>query len=199
MGALIWIPANGWGEIMAYKLRNMEPNDLETVFSKMKDDFPANERAPFRFIRKNIEKKIFEGFLLTDGHKDLAYSINISSTDGDYQLINYLAVLSGCRGQGIGTALLWELKKLYSGKKAIIVEVEPPDDDMKKSRVRFYERAGFVMLENVEYTLFGVKMCVMFWSDHLSAADMRESIADIIQNIYRRTVPKLLWGRIKIN
>ncbi len=183
---------------MEYKLKNMELSDLDVVFSKMKEDFPAKERAPFNSIRVNLKRKIFEGFLLTEGNMDTAYCINTSSTDGNYQLINYLATSKERRGQGIGTILLEELKKKYANKKAIIVEVEPPTDNEKKARVRFYEKAGFIILNDIEYTLFGVDMCVMFWSECLTEEEISSTITTVIQDIYHRTVPKLLWGRIKI-
>ena len=76
---------------MNYKLRTINPDDLDEIFKRMKDDFPPNERAPFSSIRSNIKHKKFEGFLLNDGEKDLAYSINSPSTDGNYLLISYFA------------------------------------------------------------------------------------------------------------
>ena len=59
----------------------------------------------------------------------------------DFVYVEHLAVDSKLRGKGVGS----ELIKNYLNKcdKRVFLEVEPPNCDISKKRVLFYEKLGF--------------------------------------------------------
>lgn len=62
---------------------------------------------------------------------------------GDLLYIEHLAVDIELRGQNIGTRLLDTITEQYADK-TIILEIDPPVDEISIRRLGFYERAGFV-------------------------------------------------------
>lgn len=85
-----------------------------------------------------------------------------------YVLISLLAVFHEYRGQGIGSESMKELRVMYENKQAIIVEVERPDFsqtpeecDSRKRRIEFYEKAGFYLIPNIDYSIWDVPMHLM--------------------------------------
>ena len=107
-----------------YKIRPIINTDFKWLFTRMRNDFPPQERAPFFAIRRNLKNGIFEGFILTDDKSNFAYSLDTLSKDNSSVLLNYLAVEKAYRNKGLGTVLLELLQEHYVKNKAIIVEVE---------------------------------------------------------------------------
>ncbi len=59
----------------------------------------------------------------------------------DFIYVEHFCILPELRGQGVGTSAL----ELLSRKgKPLILEIDPPVDDVSRRRQCFYERAGFV-------------------------------------------------------
>lgn len=59
----------------------------------------------------------------------------------DFNFIEHFAVDSKIRGNGLGTAMLKEY--LNKCNKPIFLEVELPEDNMSKRRIKFYKQFGF--------------------------------------------------------
>ncbi len=59
--------------------------------------------------------------------------------------VEHFAISDKIRGQNLGTRTLQTLKQ--STKKPIILEIDPPVDEVSKKRRHFYERLGFEMFD----------------------------------------------------
>ena len=121
--------------------------------------FPRWERKPFGIIMKMyrggradvwriIHEGRFAGFATTVNGDELI-------------LLDYLAIDRRRRGQGIGSAAMGELQRLYADK-GFFVEIESTREDApnraeRGRRKRFYEAAGMEAME-VYVEIFGVKM-----------------------------------------
>ena len=77
------------------------------------------------------EDEKFIGLLLFWQHDEFIY-------------VEHFCTLPKLRGQGYGQRILSELAKLG---KTIILEIDPPNDELSLRRQRFYERAGYVANE----------------------------------------------------
>lgn len=60
----------------------------------------------------------------------------------DTVYIEHLAVAEGMRGRKIGSQLMSEFLETVSGK-TVVLEIDPPLDEISCRRKRFYERLGF--------------------------------------------------------
>lgn len=121
--------------------------------------FPAYERKPFSLIRSMQKKgKSDVWYFEKDGKfAGLVFTIN----SHDVILIDYLAIASKRRGEGIGSEIIAQLGDYYRNK-GIFVEIESVFDkcDNLHERLRrkqFYLNNGMVPMK-VMVVLFGVEM-----------------------------------------
>lgn len=126
--------------------------------------FPAAERKPFAMIVKMYRKGVSDIWCISRNGEFAGLAITINSPE--LILIDYLAVRSRCRGQGIGSAALKALRRTYAGK-GVFLEIESTYDDApnkaeRERRKRFYLGCGMEEL-NVMVWLFGVKMELLGW------------------------------------
>lgn len=132
--------------------------------------FPSYERKPFSLIRSMQKKgKSDIWYFEKDGKfAGLVFTIN----SDDIILIDYLAIASDRRGEGIGSEIIIQLQEFYQ-EKGIFVEIESVFDkcDNLKERLRrkeFYLKNGMtpmkvmVILFGVEMELLGINCCLTY-------------------------------------
>lgn len=121
--------------------------------------FPSFERKPFSIIRSMQKKgKSDIWYFEKDGKfAGLVFTIN----SNDVILIDYLAIVSHRRGEGIGSAIITQLRDYYIDK-GIFVEIESVFDECENKaerlrRKQFYLNNGMIPMK-VMVILFGVEM-----------------------------------------
>ncbi len=115
-----------WEEAYGILEASFEPNEL-----RGKEAFLALRDHP-NFRLHTVEK---------EGHMD--GMIGYWLLDG-FCFVEYLALRSECRGKGTGSSLLHQFLSYVD--QTVFLEVDPPGTDVfSMRRIRFYERAGFVM------------------------------------------------------
>jgi hypothetical protein len=124
-------------------------------------------------------------------------------------LISLLAVFQEFRGEGIGSAFLGDICEMYSDKQGIIVEVERPEDadtdeerHKRIKRIEFYKRAGFCMVDDVEYSIWDIPMYLMVFSPKPMPDNINDSIGPVMYEIYfklmgERYIHKMKFKKIK--
>lgn len=129
------------------------------LYKLYREAFPAYERKPFSLIRSMQKKgKSDVWYFEKDGKfAGLVFTINSQ----DVILIDYLAIASKRRGEGIGSEIIAQLGDYYRNK-GIFVEIESVFDkcDNLPERLRrkqFYLNNGMVPMK-VMVVLFGVEM-----------------------------------------
>lgn len=60
----------------------------------------------------------------------------------EFVFIEHFATMPNVRGKGYGGKILREF--LEAQKRQVVLEVEPPEDELKKRRIVFYGKLGFV-------------------------------------------------------
>lgn len=110
------------------------------LFSLYQSSFPLHEQRrpgdqlaalshPDYHCMAITEDGAFCGLLMTWESPDLIY-------------VEHFAVSPDRRGSGLGSRVL---EKLRRAPQPLILEIDPPEDDISIRRRRFYERAGFVL------------------------------------------------------
>ena len=151
-----------------YYIRRMEFNELSAFYEHIVRDFSKGEYAPYNILFKHIQNGAQSALVFCEGKRDLAYSIITDNHDNLYVLLSLLAVFENCRGRSIGSAFIKALHELYNHKQAILVEVERPDQgetqeevNFRKLRIRFYKKAGFYLIDGVDYSIWDIPMHLM--------------------------------------
>jgi len=141
---------------------------------------------------------------LIEGEREVAYAICTGEESSDYILISLLAVYKEFRGCGVGSAFLEEFKKMYSDKKGLIVEVEKPEKALndeekiiREKRIRFYQKADFYLIPEIEYSIWDVPMHLMALPHKVTKKSINEEIGQIIYEIYFAILGKSLINKMK--
>lgn len=129
------------------------------LYRLYRQSFPASERKPFGIIMKmHRSGKAHVWRILRDGRfAGFAATVNGS----ELVLLDYLAIKKRCRGQGIGSAAMAAMQRLYADR-GFFVEIESTREaasnrGAREKRKQFYLAAGMEDL-GVEVQLFGVRM-----------------------------------------
>lgn len=107
----------------------MEASFPETEFRPMEEQYALFADSAYRIFTCRREGKI-AGFFAVWDFPEVLY-------------IEHFAVDGRLRGGGIGAAMIGELKALCD--KPICLEVEPPETEIARRRIGFYERNGFFL------------------------------------------------------
>lgn len=121
--------------------------------------FPAAERKPFSVIFRMYRACRSDVWCICRGNRSLGLATTVNG--GDLVLLDYYAVDSRFRGQGIGSAALEMLQQRYA-HCGLFVEIEStreaaPNPSERLRRREFYLRSGMAPL-GVWAEVFGVKM-----------------------------------------
>ena len=137
--------------------------------------FPASEKKPFSMIVSMHKKGKSDVWYCEKDGKFAGLVITINGADKI--LIDYLAVWEKRRGQGIGSAILQEMRQRYVGK-GVFLEIEIVDENAenyeeRKRRKQFYLANGMTEM-NVFVELFGVDMELLGYDCSLTFEEYRE-------------------------
>ena len=152
-----------------YYIRPMELDELMAFYDeRIERDFSQGEYPPYPILYQHLQNGLEKALVFCKGEQDIAYSLAIDNHDNSYVLITLIAVFKQYRGQGIGSAFMNRLRLMYEDKQALLVEVERPDQaktqkeaDFRRQRINFYEKAGFYLIEGVDYSIWDIPMHLM--------------------------------------
>lgn len=115
-------------------------SDFEKCFEIYKTSFPIFEqRVLVDQINALINKDYHYEAILDETSEVLGLLLTWHTEDFIY--IEHFAILESARGKNIGTKVLNHLEE--QSNKPIILEIDPPTDDISIRRQGFYERLGF--------------------------------------------------------
>lgn len=106
-----------------------------------------------------------------------------------FLFIEHVAVDDRFRGRGLGKKYLEKMIK--DSDVPIILEVEPPENEMAKRRIKFYERLGFVLNQYEYYQPSYVKdgepirLIVMSHGSALSKEDFEGIKLSLYRQVYK--------------
>ncbi|WP_379969216.1 GNAT family N-acetyltransferase [Ectobacillus sp. sgz5001026] len=118
---------------------------MNNWFTRLTEFFPEKEMKSQKHFEILLQEK--EGMYQLEESQD---HVLVYYEQSDYIFIDYILVNGECRGKGIGSIVLNQLK---SKGKAIILEVEPinPLDPGSEKRIRFYENNNFLKMNTIQY------------------------------------------------
>lgn len=122
-------------------MRNAILQEFDRIQNLMEASFPADERRTAEEQRKVWDDPRFHCYVFEEDEQILGFMTLWQFEDFAYA--EHLATNPAIRGQGVGSRILTEIKKLVKGQ--LCLEVEHPDHEMAKRRIGFYRRNGFYM------------------------------------------------------
>ena len=152
-------------------LRTVQTIGYKSLYAHMKRDFKTGGLAPYFAVKRNLETGVYDGFYITEHigefERDIGYAIVTAPEGSRLALLNYFAILPEYRCRGYGGRFLALLPGRYPNKR-FVLETEDPrfvKDAAHRNdaarRVKFYERAGYIILPTAKAKIFGVNMLIM--------------------------------------
>ncbi len=125
------------------KIKAITPDRFDDVFSIMEKSFPVDEMRPYgeqKDLLLNEKYKVYAAF---DENRIIAFAATWQF--GGVLFLEHLATDSAMRGRGIGAKLLAYLTSDES--RTVCLEAEPPESEITRRRIGFYERNCFYLNE----------------------------------------------------
>lgn len=129
------------------------------IYSLYRRAFPRSERKPFGIIMKMHRSGKSDVWRIVSGGRFAGFATTVNG--GDLILLDYLAIETRRRGQGIGSEAMAQLQRIYAAK-GFFVEIEStreaaPNQAQREKRKQFYLASGMEEL-GVEAQVFSVRM-----------------------------------------
>lgn len=129
--------------------------------------FPENERRPFasmHHLMLHDSRVHMERVVMRQEGEPECVGMLVWWDLESFVYVEYLAIDPAYRGRKIGEEVMSAL--LMAQQRPVILEVEPPVDDLTRRRVSFYNRLGFNLCpdpyEQPSYGVVpGLPMCIM--------------------------------------
>ena len=163
-------------------LKVLEQKYFDEIYALMAKSFSANElrsKSEQKALLKNPKYRIYG---VTEDSVNIKAFVSVYDL-GEFAFIEHFAVSPKYRNLGLGSLLLTKLKSTL--KCRICLEVELPDNELAKRRIGFYERNGFVLLDN-EYFQPSYGLVPGLELKLMSSGNLALDISEVIDIIHRR-------------
>lgn len=169
-------------------LSKITSENFDSFYDILFDSFPKNELRPKGNMQRTMENEKY--ILLSFCGENRMIGGTAIWWLTDFIFIEYLAVDKAFRNKGTGAEILKELKALYN--LPLVLEAEPPETDMAKRRIGFYQRNGFFLntypYEQPAYseTQAAVPLMIMTTEGYINP----ERFTDVKRAIYKEVYNK---------
>ena len=119
-------------------IEKLDPREFDNVFSLMEQSFPLEEYRPYQGQKMLLEDPAYTIYVAKEESRILGLAAVWQL--GKWVFLEHLAVDPLCRNRGIGAELL-----RYVSKTRCCLEVEPPETELSRRRICFYQRNGFFL------------------------------------------------------
>lgn len=113
---------------------------FDDVFSLMQKSFPKNEYRTYENQKKLLSNKYYKIIPYFGAENEFLAFAAIWEFDS-FTFVEHIAVSEKCRGMGIGSKIMRDI--INHSETDIILEIEPPNDEISVKRLGFYEKLGF--------------------------------------------------------
>ncbi len=112
--------------------------DFDRAFRLYQEGFPLHEQRTREKQEALLAHPEYRYYVIREG---IAFAgILLCWEAGDFIYVEHFAIAPELRGRNLGTRAL----ELLGGRdSAIVLEIDPPEDEVSRRRRHFYERAGF--------------------------------------------------------
>ena len=151
------------------------------------DSFPADERREWPELNQVLHNSIFS---LTPIMKQQKIIGLISTWNlHDLLFIEHFAIEKTFQGKGLGSQVLTRI--IHAKSVRVVVEVEPPTNELSQRRITFYERLGFSTCEITYWQppyspdKIKVKMLLMSFPDKVQPLEFMKIKTQLYTNVYQ--------------
>ncbi len=123
-------------------VQKLDITEFDKMFSIMEKSFPLDEYRPYDEQKDLFKNEYYKVYVEKD---DVIKGFIALWEFDEFFFVEHFAVDPDFRNAGIGAKILKEIAALTD--KPFCLEVEPPNEEITKRRIGFYERNGFFLNE----------------------------------------------------
>lgn len=127
-------------QLIYRRLRSAADAGWDAAYRLYKASFPSCERRCEQACAAVLDDDRLHAECVFDGERFAGLIFWWQAGDG-WAYLEHLAVDPALRGRSYGARMLRDLRARVG---RVVLEIEPPEDDMSRRRQGFYERNGFV-------------------------------------------------------
>ena len=120
------------------RLERAALEDFDLIYSEKEKNFVSEERRDHEFAFQIMSEPNYTVYHVIDGETKVGF-ITVWDLVA-FAYIEHFVIYELYRNLGYGGRTLEILKKMY---KSMVLEAEPPTDELRSRRIAFYERNGF--------------------------------------------------------
>lgn len=175
------------------RLGHKEVSDLiqfeafDQIYRIMEDSFPVIEFRSYEGQKKLLSNPYYR--LLTQADEQGKVVAFLAGWEFEsFRFVEHIAVSPVIRGGGRGKHLMEQFMKESS--LPVILEVEPPEDELKRRRIGFYERLGFQLGDQgyVQPPLRegqpDLPLCIMSYPQRLTETEFHSYKEQLYKEVY---------------
>ena len=133
--------------LITYNKKNPIPDEkFDRIYEILEYSFPPTERGSYALHRSEFTRDNFRCMCYEPEGLPAAFINYYLLHDVDALFVEHFASAAELRGKGIGSAVMNNLLE-QSGASFIVLEVDPPVDEISRRRVGLYRRLGFTLNE----------------------------------------------------
>ena len=123
-------------------LRILKKKDFPQVYALLEESFPPEEYRPYEDQLALMDREEYIIYGERDPRGEL-WALMAVWEFPEFLFLEHFAVKASERNKGFGAGLLRALQERYS--VPLCLEVEPPEGELSRRRIGFYERNGFFL------------------------------------------------------
>lgn len=183
-------------------IQKLKLNEIKRIYdTHMQEAFPQSELRPYKSIEMLSNSGHYVCYGLYDEQRLVAYAFFSCTNDRNYILLDYFAVLSGLRGNGIGSRFFEMIREEMQALDGVLLEVESVESTenaaekaLRSKRIAFYERNGCRMTA-AKCLLYGVDFCIMALPLKKPVPDSKTVLFEL-ESIYHVMFDDALYRRV---
>ena len=156
-----------------YTIKKIENTEITSIYdTHIEQDFPSDELKPLSHILKSVEEGYGFSLGIYEDERLVGYAVFILCEETKCALLDYFAILSDRRGEGLGhrafllfntyfKANLPLVEGLYIESERIAAAENERQRLTRERRIAFYESCGCEMTK-LRAVLFGVDYSVLY-------------------------------------
>lgn len=179
-----------------YTIKKLEDTEITFLYDTyMRQDFPVDELKPLSHIIKSVEEGYGFSLGLYEEERLAGYAVFILCEETKCALLDYFAILSDRRGEGLGHRA-FSLFDTYFKENLPLVEgiyieserIAAAENEMQRltreRRIAFYESCGCEMTD-LRAVLFGVDYSVLYKRLLSEGEASRESLDALYRKMFK--------------
>lgn len=179
-----------------YTIKKLENAKITSIYDTyMKLDFPAAELKPLNHILKGLEEGYGFSLGLYEDERLAGYAVFILCKETKCALLDYFAILSDRRGEGLGhrAFLLFNtyfkenlplVEGLYIESERVAAAENEEQRLTRERRIAFYESCGCEMTD-LRAVLFGVDYSVLYKRMNPAGMASRASLDTLYRRMFK--------------